>query len=160
MVMRLLAHYFDRNEALIVNGALTAAGVPNFLNSPALGILPFHDIALGGHRIMVPEEEVENAIALLEEAWRMRSFEGERLSQQSHFAKSFLVYYLTGLPLPFRTSQWHDVDADPPPGKGRATRPQARICKTKASRRGGFRLWTEGRAAAEPALFLSAVAAR
>lgn len=114
MAMRLLAHYFDRNEALIVSGVLDAAGVPNFLNSPALGILPLHDIALGGHRIMVPADEVENAIAVLEEAWRTRSFEGERLSQRSYFAMSFLIYFLMGVPLPFRTSQWHDVSADFP----------------------------------------------
>ncbi len=110
MALRLLAHFYDRNEALIAAGALEAAGVVVFIDNAALAsVKPLHELALGGYRLMIPEQELLDAVAVLEEARRRRSFDGERLSQRTFISLSLLLLALTGLPLPFRTSKWHDV---------------------------------------------------
>lgn len=108
MGLRLLAHYFDRNEALIVSGVLDAAGVTNFLhNSAQISIYPFHEIAYGGYRIVVCEEELLDALNVIDEARRKRSFEGERLVQRAYIVPSLVLLALFGIVLPFRTSKWH-----------------------------------------------------
>lgn len=110
MGLRLLAHFYERNEALIARGALDAAGVFVLIENHALNsIQPFHEIALGGYRLLVPEEELAAAIAILEEARRSRSFEGERLSQRTFIALSLFLLFAIGTFLPFRTSKWHDA---------------------------------------------------
>lgn len=58
---------------------------------------------------MVPDEELEDAIAVIEEAKRNRSFEGERLTQRTYIVLSLILILLTGFVLPLRTSRWHDV---------------------------------------------------
>ena len=110
MGLRLVAHYFDRNEALIALGAIEAAGVVAFLENQAQNsVMPFEEIARGGYRLMAPEQEIETAIAVLEDAKRTRSFEGERLSQRTYIALSLLLLMTIGTFLPFRTSKWHEV---------------------------------------------------
>ena len=112
MGLRLVAHYFDRNEAFIASGALHAAGVTSWLDSHGqISIQPFSEVALGGYRLMVCEEELEDAVAILQEARRKRSFEGERLEQRTYIAFSLLLLLSVGMFMPFRTSTWHDVDA-------------------------------------------------
>lgn len=112
MGLSLLAHFYDRNEALIATGALEAAGISVFIENAAMvSINPLHEIALGGFRLMVPEQELPDAIAIIEEARRKRSFEGERLSQRTYIALSLVLMALMGTFLPFRTSTWHDVSA-------------------------------------------------
>lgn len=114
MALRLLAHFYDRNEALIVRGALEAAGVLTFLeNFEQIALQPLHEIALGGVRLMVRDEDLSDALAVLSEARRHRVFEGERLSQNKHLAASLLVMMGTGMFLPFRTSRWHDTSEAP-----------------------------------------------
>jgi hypothetical protein len=111
MGLRLVAHYFNRNEALIVRATLEAAGVPVFVESDIQNsVLPFHEITLGGYRVMVCEEDLLVALAVVDEAVRNRSWEGERLSQRTYFVVTFLLYVFVGLILPFRTSTWHSVD--------------------------------------------------
>jgi hypothetical protein len=110
MALRLLAHFYDRNEALIATGALEAAGIVVFIENAAMvSINPLHEIALAGFRLMVPEQELPDAIAIIEEARRTRSFEGERLSQRTYIALSMILMALMGTFLPFRTSKWHHV---------------------------------------------------
>ncbi len=110
MGLELLARFYDRNEALIAAGALEAAGIAVFVDNAALmSIKPLHEIAYGGYRLMVPAQELSAAIAVIEEARRKRSFEGERLSQRTYLGVSFLLLALIGCFLPFRTSKWHDV---------------------------------------------------
>lgn len=110
MALRLVAHYYERNEALIVLGALHAAGVLAFLqNHGHNSVAPFNVLALGGFRLMVPEEELPAALAVVEEALRTRSFEGERLSQRTYIALSLFLLFTIGMFMPFRTSTWHDV---------------------------------------------------
>lgn len=89
MGLRLLARYYERNEAYVALGALEAAGVVAFIENPAqVSVAPLEEIARGGYRLMAPDEELEVAIAVLEEARRNRSFEGERLSQRTYIALS------------------------------------------------------------------------
>jgi hypothetical protein len=111
MGLRLLAHYYERNEAYIALGALEAAGAVAFLeNAAQSSVTPFQEIARGGYRLMVPEQELDMAIAVLAEARRHRSFEGERLSQRTCIAFSLLLLiFVTGTFMPFRTSKWHEV---------------------------------------------------
>lgn len=69
MGLGLVAHYFDRNEALIAVSVLGAAGLAGFLiNSAQISVQPFHEVALGGFRLMVVDEELEAALAVLQEA--------------------------------------------------------------------------------------------
>lgn len=110
MGLRLVAHYYQRNEALIAFGALEAAGVVAFLENQAQNsVLPFEEIARGGYRLMCPEQESNLAVAILEESRRKRSFGGERLSQRTYLALSLLRMAALGMFMPFRTSRWHDV---------------------------------------------------
>jgi hypothetical protein len=113
MGLRLLARYYERNEAYIALGALEAAGVVAFLENPAQSsVTPFEEIARGGYRLMVPDEELDVAIAALEEARCKRSFEGERLSQRTYIALSLILLFTIGMFMPFRTSTWHEVHDD------------------------------------------------
>lgn len=110
MGLRLVAHYYERNEALIVLGALHAAGIVAFLlNQAHNSVSPFNVLAIGGFRLMVPEEELPAALAVIEEARRTRSFEGERLSQRTYIAVSLFLLFTVGMFMPFRTSTWHDT---------------------------------------------------
>ena len=110
MGLRLVARYYDRSEAFIALGALEAAGVVAFLeNHVQISVVPFEEIARGGYRLMIPDEELNDAIAVLTEAKRKRSFEGERLSQRAYLVPALLLFLLIGVPLPFRTSKWHEV---------------------------------------------------
>ena len=110
MGLRLVAHYYDRNEALIALGAVEAAGLVAFLENQAqMSVVPLEEVARGGYRLMVPEQELDDAIAVLQEARQRRSFEGERLSQRTYIALSLLLLIAIGMFFPFRTSTWHDV---------------------------------------------------
>lgn len=113
MGLRLLAHFLERNEAYIVGGALEAAGIVCFIDTATLSILPYHELAFGGHRVLVREEDLERALAVIDEARRKRSFEGERLSQRTYMSLSVLAYLAVGLIMPLRTTTWHDVTIDP-----------------------------------------------
>ncbi len=110
MGLRLVAHFYDRTEALIAIGALDAAGVPVFAAGDLiLGVQPFHEIAYAGVRIMAAEEDVDAAVAVLREARAKRSFEGERLSTHHFLIPSLLIWFFTGAPMPLRAHRWHDV---------------------------------------------------
>jgi hypothetical protein len=109
MGLRLVAHYYDRNEALIVSAAVDAAGIPNFLeNAEQNSVQPFYQVALGGFRLMVCEQDLHDALAIIEEARRNPVREGERLSQRTYPLSSLMLFLVIGVPLPFRTSTWRD----------------------------------------------------
>jgi hypothetical protein len=111
MGLRLVAHHYNRNEALIVSGVLDAAGIANFLENAAQNsVQPFYEIALGGYRLLVCEQDLADALAIIDEARRKRSFEGERLSQRTYIMVSLLLFMFCGWFLPFRTSTWHEVE--------------------------------------------------
>lgn len=111
MGMVLLARFYERNEALIVAGALEAAGVVVFVeNGRQVELQPFHEIALGGYRLMVPEEELGQALAVIDEARRSPIIEGGTLSQRTYIFGSLLILVLFGFFVPLRTSTWRDAD--------------------------------------------------
>ncbi|MES1199109.1 MAG: hypothetical protein ABUS48_03925 [Pseudomonadota bacterium] len=113
MGLRLLAHYYDLNEALIVKSALDSAGVCAFLHGypvSAIAISPWDRIAMGGFRIMVVQEELMVALAAMREARLSQSFEGERLAVNHHTILSLIAsYFFLGIPLPLTTRKWIDV---------------------------------------------------
>lgn len=117
MGLRLVAHYYDRNEALIAVGALDAAGLAGFLiNTAQVSVQPFHEVALGGFRLMVVEEELNDAIAVLEESLRSPLLDGERLSK-NHRTGLFIALHLSQflvlggflLIWPLKTYSWHET---------------------------------------------------
>jgi hypothetical protein len=113
MGLKLLAHFYERNAALIALGALEANGLVVFLENQAqISVTPFEEIARGGYRLMVPEQELDAAISAIDEAQRNRSFEGERLSQRTYIALSLFLLLTVFMFLPFRTSKWHDTSRD------------------------------------------------
>ncbi|MFZ2030406.1 MAG: hypothetical protein WAU68_08880 [Vitreimonas sp.] len=119
MGLRPVAHYYDRVEALVVSSALDAAGVPNFVeNFNQVAVKPFEEIALGGYRLMVCEQDLQYALEVIDEARAKPSFEGERLSTYSALELSLLLMLalsiVTSIPIamfiPFRWHRWHPVD--------------------------------------------------
>jgi hypothetical protein len=109
MGLRLLAHYYDRSEALVASAALDAAGIPTFVeNHEQNANLPFEQIALGGFRLMVCEQDIADALSVLGDARGAPLLEGERLSQRTYWLPSLMLVLLMGVPLPFRTSRWHE----------------------------------------------------
>lgn len=110
MGLRLVAHYLDRYEAVIVAAALDAAGVPVFVeNYHQVSAQPFSEIALGGFRLMVCEQDLGDALAVIGEARRKSSFEGERLSKQALLIPTLALFFLFGLLMPLRSYRWIEV---------------------------------------------------
>src|SRR5688572_3891151 len=111
MGLRLLAHFYDQNEAVIVASVLDAAGIPVFTENYLQNVAqPFSQIGLGGYRLMVCEEDLDAALAVLGEARRKRSFEGERLTQIASLWPTLLLLFTLGVPLVFQSTQWRCVD--------------------------------------------------
>jgi hypothetical protein len=113
MGLRLVAHYYDRVEALIVFSALDAAGIPTFLESAALLTVDAGYLgALGGFRVVVCEEDLHAAVAVLAEACANPSREGEELEVEFdllHGSLSFLIGLLAAAPAPLRGRRWLDA---------------------------------------------------
>lgn len=110
MGLRLLAHYYDRTEALIVSSVLNAEGVPNFVHSyDVLSALYFYEMAFGGYRIMVAEDDLAAAVQIVRAARAAPLLEGERLSTHHLLWPSLVLSYLVWMPLPLRLHRWFDV---------------------------------------------------
>ena len=119
MGLRLVARHYDRSEALVASAALDAAGIPNWVEGfNQVAIQPFHEIALQGYRLMVVDHDVADAVAVLREAMRKRSFEGERLSVDYRLGLTMLLwlvpffFFLVPLYLPMKRHKWHDVSEE------------------------------------------------
>ena len=111
MGLRLVAVFYDRSEAMVAAGALDASGIPTFVqNYWHNSVRPFGEIALGGYRMMVCEEDLAGALAVIEEARAKRSFEGERLTTHALIEVSLLLFVLSGVLIPFRWHRWRDAD--------------------------------------------------
>jgi hypothetical protein len=116
MGLRLVAHYFDRAEAFVVHSALDAAGVAAFLeNHNQVALKPFSEIALGGFRLMVADEDLSVALDVLREAVASPTPCDERLVVR-HYPWSFaffhlMQWYLVGLFfwVPMRRYCWAPV---------------------------------------------------
>ncbi len=111
MGLRLVAVYYDRSEALVVASALDASGIPTFVqNYWHNSVKPLSEIGLGGYRVMVCDQDLFNALAVLREAQATRSFEGERLTTHSLFEFSALLFILIGAFIPIRWHRWRDPE--------------------------------------------------
>jgi hypothetical protein len=123
MGLRLVAHYYDRVEALIVSAALDAAGVPNWAEGHLqISVQPFHEIALGGFRIMVCPEDLPDALDLIAQARASPILEGGVLESRPVVWEPIAWFYpfmpfvpglefvwgIVGLLLPLRHRQWRD----------------------------------------------------
>jgi hypothetical protein len=115
MGLRLVAHFFDRIEALIAQSAIDAAGIPVFLHSSALLTMDAgYTMAVGGFRLVVCAEDVDAAVSVLEEAQSNPLREGERLEVELDFLNailSFAIGGMTGAPTPIRGRRWCEVAA-------------------------------------------------
>ncbi len=113
MGLRLVAHYFDRSEAFVVRSTLEAAGVAVFMeNYNQVALKPFSEVALGGFRLMVIEEELSAALSVLKEA-AANPASCDQVLQTRHYPVSFLAFHIAqvlmvGLILwiPMRTYRW------------------------------------------------------
>ena len=116
MGLRLVAHYFDRGEALVVSSALDAAGIPAFVHGlDLLTMQPFYEFAFGGCRVVVSEDDLAQAVEVIREARRKPIFEGERLVTRHHIAfgvAPILTFILWDwiLFLPYRGHEWRSVE--------------------------------------------------
>ena len=110
MGLRLVAHYCDRVEALIAFSALDAAGVPVFLESFNLITMDMGYLgAVGGFRLVVCEEDLADALSVLEEAREWPLKEGERLQVEFDLLNgvfSMVVGAPTSAPAPIRGRRW------------------------------------------------------
>ena len=100
MGLGLVAHYYDRAEALIVSATLDAAGVPNWVENYHQNVLqPFHEIALGGYRVIVVCEGLSDAVALIHEARRAPITDGGELIAEPLLPPLAGWLYLLGIVL-------------------------------------------------------------
>ena len=110
MGLRLVAHFYDRSEALVVASVLDAAGVPTFVEYYLqLTIDPGYLGALRGFRIVVCEEDLAAALAILAEARATHLEEGEALEIEFDALNgvlSFMLGALCSAPAPIRGRQW------------------------------------------------------
>ncbi|MBY0567290.1 MAG: DUF2007 domain-containing protein [Hyphomonadaceae bacterium] len=113
MGLGLVARYYDRSEAFVVRSALEAAGVAVFMeNYNQIALKPFSELALGGFRVLVIEEDLPAALAVLEEALANPA-PCDQVLRTRHFTVAFLAFhavqiFLVGLVLwvPMRTYRW------------------------------------------------------
>ena len=110
MGLRLVAHYYDRVEALVVFSALDAAGLPVFVESLALLSVDYAYVgAVGGFRIVVCEEDIDAAVSVLREARASPLKDGEVLEVEFDALNgvlSFVVGWLAFAPMPIRGRRW------------------------------------------------------
>jgi hypothetical protein len=118
MGLRLVAHYLDRSEAVVVSSMLDAAGVPNFIEIfQQVWVRPLKEIAMGGFRLMVAEEDLAVALEVLPEA-QANPAPCDELLTVRHFPVTFAVFHLAQLMLiglflwvPMRQHQWRRLAA-------------------------------------------------
>ena len=116
MGLRLVAHYYDRSEAFVVQSALEAAGVAVFMeNFNQIALQPLSEIALGGFRLMVIDEELPAALAVLKEAIAKPTPCDEVLRVRLH-PVPFLVFhgvqfffFALVVWVPMRSSRWESA---------------------------------------------------
>jgi hypothetical protein len=113
MGLRLVAHYFDREEALVAHSAVNAAGMLSFLpNFDALTALPYYTLAFGGYRLLVVEEDLEAAVSVLREARLNPLVEGEGLIVETDLLDrvlGLLIWlFAAGAPAPVKHRRWRE----------------------------------------------------
>ena len=112
MGVRLAALAFERGEALVISATLDAAGIPNWIywynslwNTPARLLL------YDGFQIVVAEESLEEAGAVLKEALENPCADAEMLTVRGDFLDRVLGLFLGfvlagGSPFALRRREW------------------------------------------------------
>lgn len=111
MGLRLVAHYYDRSEAYVARSVLEDAGMLALIpNDQVLRMVPYYTMAFGGYRLLVCEEELEDAVALLRDAVAHPLNDGEKLVVRGDLldrALTFFCGYLAGgAPFTLRRREW------------------------------------------------------
>lgn len=114
MGLRTIARLYDRSEALVMSSCIEAAGIPHWVfGAEMININPFHEIAYDGYKITVCDDDVEGALAVLDEARSNPLLEGERLSKQHvivpHLLLTFLLGWFWVWAVPVRLYRWREV---------------------------------------------------
>jgi hypothetical protein len=118
MGVRLAAVVFDRSEALVISAALDAAGIANWIywyntncNSPA------QILVYDGFQVVVAEQSLEEAAAVLDEAranpcadTEVLAVRGNVFDRIAGFVFGFLL--LGGAPMPLRETSWQPAPQD------------------------------------------------
>ncbi|MBY0563565.1 MAG: hypothetical protein K2P58_05185 [Hyphomonadaceae bacterium] len=123
MGLRALAYYLDRPEAVVVQSVLLDAGVLAIIaNEDLLRMLPRYTLALGGYRILVSEDDLDLAIALIGEALANPIREGGELVVKGDFLDRVLSLVFgalaDGAPCPTRERRWIDDNTPASTGSG------------------------------------------
>ena len=116
MGLRALAYYLDRHEAVVAQSVLVGAGMLAIIrNEDMLRVLPYYTLALGGHCLLVSELDLDDAIAVLQEARANPLREGEQIVIEGDYLDrvlSFAVGWLAGgVAMPIRRRGWRDAEA-------------------------------------------------
>lgn len=111
MGLRLLAHYYDRDEALVAQSVIESAGMLSFLPAiDVLTVLPYYTMAFGGYRLLVVDDDLEAAASVLGEARLNPLLEGERLVVETDMLDrvfSLIVWlFSAGAPAPIKRRRW------------------------------------------------------
>ena len=117
MGLRLVAHYYDRSEAYVARSVIADAGMLAVIpNDDVLRMLPYFTMAFGGYRLLVPGDELDDAVALLQDAIAHPLQEGEVLVVEGDFLDRtlsfFLGYVAGGAPLALRNRKWLSLPHD------------------------------------------------
>jgi hypothetical protein len=115
--LRLVAYYFDRDEAFVVKAALDAAGFVCFIHGDRIIDVRWDlNLAAGGYRILVPEEELADAVQLLRDAMRDPIREGGSLERGDSLVEQlfcaavlFSSWWFFYCPIPLRFRRWKET---------------------------------------------------
>ena len=118
MGVRLAALAFERGEALVIGATLDAAGIPNWIywyNS--LWNVPAQLLIYDGFQIVVAEESLEEARAVLKEALENPCTDTETLNVRGDFLDRVLGFFLGfvfagGSPFALRRREWRPSPQD------------------------------------------------
>jgi hypothetical protein len=114
MGLVLVAHYYERVDALVAKSVVEGAGVAAFLpNFDVLTLLPDYTMAFGGYRLLVVEGEVEAAVFALRHAQTQPASTDERLFVEGDFLDRVLSlvvgWFAGGAPAPIRQRRWQTL---------------------------------------------------
>src|SRR5262245_36081087 len=113
MGLRTAAYFLERTEAVVARSALEGAGLLAFIGGEDWrAMVPYHTLALGGYRLLVCDEDMEEAIEILRAARTSAVADGEELvvtADLLDYALSLPVGLLAGgAPAPVRRRVWRN----------------------------------------------------
>jgi hypothetical protein len=111
MGLRVIACLYDRSEALVMSTCLDAAGIPNWLfGAELININPFHEIAYHGYRLVVSDDDLQQALDVIGEARANPLVDGGRLHiRHLTILSLFLFFIFPGVIAPLKLRRWHDA---------------------------------------------------